>query len=131
VSYWQSYPYDNQVEAEALKGKDIVSVDGLQQYSDAVKLHFGDGTMAVFYHEQDCCENVQLEDFNVTGELVGPIYNAYESSDRKETNDYGDGETWTFYKVETMRGSLFMRWVGSSNGYYSEAVDIVLVKDED
>ena len=75
---------------------------------------------------QDCCERVRLEDFNVQGELRGPIYEAYESVGDKGEVDY-EHETWTFYRLATMQGSLFMRWVGSSNGYYGEGVDVVYV----
>lgn len=87
---------------------------------------FPNGKILTFYHDQDCCEAVFIED--ITGsldDLVGePLLTAEErvsdTPDDKESID--DSETWTFYEFATIKGSVTVRWRGSSNGYYSESV---------
>jgi hypothetical protein len=86
-----------------------------------------DGKQFRFYHEQDCCENVLIED--ICGDLswlVGyPISEAEEidsdHEDASRENSY-ESSTWTFYRFSTVRGTVTVRWLGTSNGYYSESV---------
>lgn len=88
------------------------------------------------FHSQDCCESVYIEDLNGDLEdLVGsPILVAEEVSnwaDAARLIDPSIAErekeeescTWTFYKFDTAKGGITVRWFGSSNGYYSESVD--------
>jgi hypothetical protein len=91
-----------------------------------------DGTKYRMYHDQDCCEYVYLED--VIGDLkdlVGvPILKASEDSNTDEMDGTGplddndESHTWTFYNISTIKGTVTLRWYGTSNGYYSESVDI-------
>lgn len=80
----------------------------------------------VFTHQQDCCELVYIEDIEGDLEyLVGTeILNAEESTSYGETSEWGDSSTWTFYKFATIKGYVDVRWYGTSNGYYSESVDL-------
>lgn len=43
-----------------------------------------------------------------------------------EPGDEWDSHTWTFYRFVTMLGTVTVRWLGESNGYYSESVDFVM-----
>jgi len=82
-----------------------------------------------FWHCQDCCESVYIE--SIVGELSDlegeTLLIAEEVSgeipEAKE-DEYIDSRTWTFYKFATRKGYVDVRWLGESNGYYSESVDL-------
>ncbi len=83
----------------------------------------------LFYHEQDCCESVYVQD--VTGDLqdlIGsPITLAAESVSELQSSDAHIIGTATFYKFATLKGYVDIRWLGESNGYYSESVEHVCI----
>lgn len=80
-------------------------------------------------HIQNCCESVDIED--ICGDLdwlVGsPITQADETS-RDSSGEEHESATWTFYRIGTAKGLVVIRWLGTSNGYYSEGVDFDEVK---
>ena len=110
---------------ELVKSKTIAEVVGLKKQEESVTLKLDDKSELEFYHEYSCCENVWLEDFEFSGkDIVGAkILDVLLVSEKQEVTDNGS-MTWTFYKIQTDKGELFMRWCGESNGYYSEDVDI-------
>lgn len=118
--------YGNTTPLSSLVGLTAVSYsegahDGL------LTLTLDDGRKAVFYHSQDCCESVDLNE--VHGDLDDllntPILQAEEVSgeDPGPPSEYYDSYTWTFYKLATIKGHVTLRFLGESNGYYSESVD--------
>ena len=91
----------------------------------------------MLFRSQDCCERVYLED--VAGDwddlIDTPIFLAEAVSNHANPRanltpdddayyEAADSETWTFYKFSTIKGSVTLRWYGTSNGYYSESVSI-------
>ena len=93
--------------------------------NDELILYLTDHQWVRFYHEQDCCESVYIED--ICGDLEDLVDSPFvfaEESTNRGTGEYGDSATWTFYRFQTRKGSVDVRWCGESNGYYSESVDI-------
>ena len=99
---------------------------------DVIMFETVGGERYAMQHHQDCCESVSVEDINGDlSDLIGlPIVIAEEScSDGMpegvpSDSCYDDSHTWTFYKLATQRGYVDIRWLGQSNGYYSESVDV-------
>ena len=125
--------WDKEVELTELVGKTIKSITGLEQASEEVRIFTECGQEYMFYHSQDCCECVELNDFEGEAEdLIGGIVLSAEAVEGEESEpEYTDSHTWTFYKIETSKGGLWMRWLGESNGHYSESVDFVWVNKPD
>lgn len=94
-----------------------------------------DGSHLRMWHDQDCCEDVSLAD--IVGDLqdiIGsPLIMAEESSSAERPEDASapefepESQTWTFYKFATVKGYVTLRWLGTSNGYYSERMSCELI----
>lgn len=118
-----------------LLGKTLTSV-AVNEGKDEILFECDDGSIYKQYHDQNCCESVGIE--SVTGDfadLIGtPLLRVEQSSSEERPDDVAkpewedDSETWTFYKLATVKGWVDIRWHGSSNGYYSESVDFERVQ---
>lgn len=107
------------------RGREVIAVEDMVRGSDHVTVRFADGTSLVLRHQPDCCESVDLED--VVGDpddLIGHRLTMAEevSSEGAPDPEYAESHTWTFYKLGGLGGYVTMRWLGQSNGYYSERV---------
>lgn len=111
-----------------LLGKTLISISG-DKSSQELIFETSDNKSYKMYHSQECCESVDIEDIiGDLSDLIGhPILMAEEvtnTDERKKGLEYSDEYfTWTFYKLATIKGSVTIRWYGTSNGYYSESVD--------
>lgn len=109
-------------------GKTFVSVESYslnnfpdKDVHDILVFATADGEEFIFSHDQCCCERVWIGDIaGDLNDLVGaPLLQAEEVTQRPDSST-----TWTYYKFATVNGSVTVRWLGESNGYYSESVDI-------
>ena len=81
------------------------------------------------YHEQDCCETVEVD--GIYGDLVGIKGNNVVSCDRmtfsgpnhtEKRGYYEESVTVSIYKIVYRGGEMTIKWYGESNGYYDESV---------
>ena len=127
--------WDDRSTISEMVGKVFTKV--IQVGDEEVLFTMEDGSFFKMHHQQDCCEHVYLQD--VCGDLDDlagtPILQAEERDSEemltvmKIVGDYqeiddDESHTWTFYSIRTIKGTVDFRWYGSSNGYYSEGVDI-------
>lgn len=117
----------NYCDVNVLVGKTLSKIHGGVVGDDVITFTTTDGEMYSMFHYQDCCESVCVED--IVGDmqdLVGePLLIAEEVSGEIPADfNAADHEsvTWTFYKFATRKGYVDIRWLGESNGYYSESV---------
>ena len=108
-------------------GQRIAAVKGMEEASDEILFTFESGATARFYHYQDCCETVAVcEVVGDVDDLIGQVLLSFEEaiSDVPESERCNESGTWTFYIYRTLAGTVTVRWLGDSNGYYSEGVDL-------
>ncbi len=118
---------------EELIGKTLIKID---KTGEEIIFHTSDNVAYKMSHCQDCCESVIVEDVcgNLDDLLNTPIVQAFEKTNTDENPpgvkmEYQEESfTWTFYTLSTTKGTVTIRWYGSSNGYYSESVNVEAIK---
>ena len=119
---------DTQKGMAQMLGKTFVQVSGAVGNFDLL-FETANGERFMFSHQQDCCERVDIND--IVGDLqdlVGEPLLLAEEVQGETPVDFNEREyesvTWTFYKFATRKGYVDVRWLGESNGYYSESVEL-------
>ena len=104
-----------------LRGKKIINIE-VSDDKGTLKI-VTEQYVFEFYHDQDCCEQVRIEDINgYWSDLIGEVCTLAEESSKNNYDNMNDSQTWTFYKFGSVKGTVVVRWLGESNGYYSESV---------
>lgn len=79
----------------------------------------------LFYHEQDCCEDVYIDLMSPLETLNGRIISCEIVELKEKDNGYGTS-TSSWVKIVTTEGYFTAIWRGESNGYYSESIDFII-----
>lgn len=112
-----------------LKGKVLKKVERVSD--DVLLFHTKCKRTYKMYHAQQCCEGVYIDDIcGDLNDLIGTPILVAEAVDNIEPPELDRSEesyTWTFYKIDTVKGGVTIRWFGSSNGFYSETVDFCML----
>lgn len=121
LSYEERYPEIGELVGQTLA---TCTSDGSEIVMETIE-----GRIYKLYHNQDCCEHVYIESIDGDlSDLVGsPLVQADEISNDRELDQMIDSDesfTWTFYRLATIKGSVTVRFYGSSNGYYSESAEL-------
>lgn len=114
----------------AMVGETLTDIQGLTVGSESVTFTTASGRTFRMYHEDDCCESVNLNEIiGDAADIIGaPLLMAEEATNEADPgrpDEYSESWTWTFYKFGTIKGYVTLRWLGESNGYYSESVTFV------
>jgi hypothetical protein len=131
----------NYYDVNVLLGKKLNAVR--MPDKENIYFHVDNGEIYRMYHDRDCCETVEIVDicgdlkdlvgdFILMAEMVQSKEEEFQHKKPKDYDDYIDESfTWTFYKFATIKGYVTIRWLGQSNGYYSETVDFVKFHPKD
>ena len=132
VNYEFGSLWSKHAKFEELLGKTIIDIYGAEVESEVITFICSDGSQYIMYHEQDCCESVDVNDIcgDIACLLNTPLTKAEEVVDSHHWEDEheDDSYTWTFYHLGTVKGYVTIRWYGSSNGYYSESVSLAKIQ---
>jgi len=91
--YW-----NNEVDLNELVGQKIKDIEGLESGSGEVRVFTEEGNEYLFYHLQDCCESVYLNDYEISSNSLnsGTVLSAevVTNTHDNKPSEYSDSWTW-------------------------------------
>lgn len=110
---------------EELIGEVIISCE---HWAQEVVFETKSGRRFQMYHQQDCCESVEVAEFTGKEHLIGHRVLKAKEVIGHDNAEYGDSITLSDYYLKTEVGEAVIKWIGQSNGYYSEEVYFIELK---
>lgn len=118
------------IDISQFLGKILYDIS-INRDSDIITIVDSDYNEFEMYHKDDCCEDVYVDDIDgdLNDLIDSPILRAESSTNsdditKEKANEVDEHYTWTYYKLSTIKGSITIRWFGTSNGCYSETAYI-------
>lgn len=104
------------------------TIQKITEDSDSIVFVCTDGDAFEAYHMQDCCERVTI--YDVIGDLQSLVGQTITVAAAEESGfwpedvpeHHTESFTWTFHTFIAGDVRVVVRWLGESNGYYSESV---------
>jgi hypothetical protein len=125
-------------ELEAIIGETVTGIDFFndpyRRLPKEVLITMKSGKQLRLYHDQDCCETVEL--VSIDGDICKLIGKPILSTELGVDEDYDgpeisdDSGTETKITLRCDAQTVIMRWIGESNGYYGEDVDFEILQKE-
>lgn len=118
-----------ELRLKSIINQTITNIVGANENSDRVEFTLENGKKISMYHSQDCCESVGVEyiEGNIDDIIGETVIEAYEYCEEPEQNNWEftpESYTWTNFTIVTKKGKVVIKWLGTSNGYYSESVEV-------
>lgn len=118
------------LDISVLKDKRILSI--LDKRSDGYIKFETDNGSYIMQHRQDCCESVSINkivgDFqSLVGKKIISANDIIGKDKPVECEDpeyYDESFTWSTFILKAKGVEVKIIWYGTSNGWYSEGVDI-------
>lgn len=135
--YRHAFLHGAAMDFSSLKGKTLASIHKEDEMQDALIFRTVDDEVFIMSHYFDCCESVGIE--SIVGDLKDLIGSPITLAEKATSDAWPDSMpkldewltfTWTFYKLATIKGYVDIRWLGTSNGYYSEEVNFFMVGEQ-